>query len=207
MKLEDLKVGAIIMRADRKDNFVHAGEMWLVTRFFNTKAKFEVVCLNSLNPDRIGETGIILFDELPGYELITAFCIQPSIDNPFLQHKSSNSKKDLYLRWLIPNKTSLGKIGDKTPYKLENGRNLFVGDIVKISREGEEHGGCIVAHDREDGYFVMGIALSCNDRIGEIEGWNVTLESSYNNRLKGDTIDTAIGSANIEVVDFPPEEK
>ena len=48
MKLEDLKVGAIIMRADRKYNTVYAGEMWLVTRFFNTKAKFEAACLEKL---------------------------------------------------------------------------------------------------------------------------------------------------------------
>jgi hypothetical protein len=207
MKLEDLKVGAIIMRADRKDSPVYAGEMWLVTRFFNTKAKFEVVCLHSLNPYRIGETGIILFNELHGYELITAFCIQLSIDIPFLQHKPSKSKKDLYLRWTFCKNTSLGKIGDKSPYKLENGRNLTVGDIVKISREGEEHSGCIVVHDIADGYFVMGIALNCNDRIGEISDWNVTLESGFYNRFKGETFNLGFKCPQIEVVDFPPEER
>lgn len=207
MKLEDLKVGAIIMRADRKDNPVYAGEMWLVTRFFNTKAKFEVVCLHSLNPFRIGETGIILFKELHGYELITAFGIQPSIDNPFLQHKPSKPKKDLYLCWAFGKKTSLGKIGDKTPYKLDNGRNLIVGDIVKISREGEEYSGCLVVHDRVDGYFIMGIAHDCNDRIGEIAGWNVTLESGFYNRFKGDTFNLDFDTPQIEVVDRSPEEK
>lgn len=207
MKLEDLKVGAIIMRADRKDNLAHTGEMWLVTRFINVKAKFEAVCLYSLNPRRIGETGIILFDELPGYELITALCIQPTKDNPFLQHKPYESKKDLYLRWSFGKKTSLGKVGDKTPYKLENGRNLFVGDIVKISKAGEEHCGCTVVRDRTCGYVIMGIAASCNDRTGNIVDWNVSLESGFHNRHKGNITDAGYGNFDIEVVDFPPEEK
>lgn len=208
MKLEDLKVGAIIMRADRKDNPVYAGEMWLVTRFFNTKAKFEAVCLHSLNSYRIGETGIILFNELHGYELITAFCIQPSIDNPFLQHKPSKPKKDLYLRWAFGKKTSLGKVGDKTPYRLKSGRNLFVGDVVSIKNDEMEEKGCLVVHDEDDGYYVMGIAADCNDRKGEIKHWNVTLESGFYNRFKGDTYTAAAGyhSAVIEVVDFNPKE-
>lgn len=206
MKLEDLKVGAIIMRADRKDNPVYAGEMWLVTRFFNTKAKFEAVCLHSNVYYRMGDTRVISFDELPKYDLITALCVQPPIDNPFFRHKPAEPKKDLYLRWLIARKTSLGKIGDKTPYKLENGRNLVVGDIVKISREGEEHGGCLVVHDRTDGYYIMGIAGDCNDRKCEIKRWNVTVESDFNNRLKGDAYTAGFCSADIEVVDFKPEE-
>lgn len=207
MKLEDLKVGAIIMRADRKDNLAHTGEMWLVTRFINVKAKFEVVCLHGLNPHRIGETGIILFDELPDYEPITALCVQPQNNSPFFQHKPAKSKKDLYLRWTFGKKTSLGKVGDKTPYKLENGRNLFVGDIVKISKAGEEHCGCTVVCDRTCGYVIMGIAASCNDRTGNIVDWNVSLESGFHNRHKGNITDAGYGVFDIEVVDFPPEEK
>lgn len=206
MKLEDLKVGAIIMSADRKDNPAHAGEMWLVVQFYNVKAKFEVVCLHSRNLYRIGETMVILFDELPDYELITALCIQPTKDSLFLQHKPVEPKKDLYLQWILNLKASLGKIGDKTPYKLENGRNLFVGDLVKISREGEEHGGCLVVHDKDDGYFIMGIAADCNDRKCEIKRWNVTLESGFYNRLKGDTYTNGYLIDGIEVVDFNPEE-
>ena len=206
MKLEDLKVGAIIMRADRKENPLHSDEILLVTRFISVKAKFEVVCLHSKVSNRMGDTVVISFDELPDYELITALCVQPPIDNPFFRHKPAEPKKDLYLRWLIARKTSLGKIGDKTPYRFENGRNLVVGDIVKISREGEEHGGCLVVHDRTDGYYIMGIAGDCNDRKCEIQRWNVTLESGFYNRLKGDSYTAGFRSADIEVVDFKPEE-
>lgn len=207
MKLEDLKVGAIIMRADRNENPLHSGEILLVTRLINVKAKFEVICLHSKVNHRIGDTGTILFEQLSDYELITALCVQPNNDNPFFQHKPAEQKKDLYLRWAFGKKTSLGKIGDKTPYSLDNGRRLIVGDIVKISREGEEYSGCLVAHDSVDGYFIMGIALNCNDRTGKIAGWNVTLESDFYNRLNGDAFNLDFDAPQIEVVDFLPEEK
>lgn len=194
MKLGDLNVGAVIMHADRKENCAHTGEMWVVTKLHISKV--EVICLNSRDPYRVGETGLILLKQLPHYDLITTLCVTPA----------TKPKKDLYLRWLISSKTSLGKIGDKTPYKLENGRNLVVGDIVKISREGKEYGDCLVVHDTTDGYYIMGIAADCNDRKCEIKHWNVTLESGFYNRLKGDTYTVCNSSAVIEVVDFNPEE-
>lgn len=206
MKLEDLKIGSIIMPTNTEDNPARVGEMWLVTKFYCAKPKFEAICLHSQVAHRIGKTALFICEELPDYELITSLCIQPANDSLFLQHKPAETKKDLYLRWLIARKTSLGKIGDKTPYKLENGRNLFVGDIVKISREGEEHGGCLVVHDITDGYYIMGIAADCNDRKCEIKRWNVTLESGFYNRLKGDTYTAGYRSADIEVTDFKPEE-
>ena len=178
MKLEDLKVGAIIMRADTKDNLSQTGEMWLVTKFINTKAKFEAVCLHSINPFRIGETGIILFDELPEYKLITALCLQPLNDNLFLRHKPAEPKKDLYIRWGFGKKTSLGKVGVKTPYKLENGRNLFVGDVVSIKNDYQEEKDCLVVYDEDDGYYIMGIAAYCNSKTGEIKNFTVSLEKS-----------------------------
>lgn len=197
MKLEDLKVGAVIMHADRKENCAHTGDMWLVTKLHISKV--EVICLNSRDPYRVGETELILLNELPHYDLITNLYVP-------LATKPTEPQKDLYLRWAFGKKTSLGKIGDKTPYKIENGRRLIVGDIVKISREGEEHGGCLVVHDKDDGYYIMGIAADCNDRKCEIKHWNVTLESDFYNRLKGDTYATCFHSTGVEVVDFIPEE-
>lgn len=206
MKLEDLKVGAIIMRADRKENPLHSGEMLLVTRFINVKAKFEVVCLHSKVTDRIGETGIIMFDELPEYKLITALFLQPLNDNLFLRHKPVAPKKDLYLRWTFGEKTSLGKVGVKTPYKLENGRNLFVGDVVSIKNDYMEVKGCLVVYDEDDGYYVMGIATDCNSKTGEIKNFTVSLEKSFSVIKNGDTFATASSRDGIEVVDFIPEE-
>lgn len=206
MKLEDLKVGAIIMRSDRKENPLHSGEMLLVTRFINVKAKFEAVCLHSKVTDRIGETGLILFDELPGYELITALCLQPLNDNLFLKHKLAKPQKDLYIRWAFGNKTSLGRVGDKTPYKLENGRNLFVGDVVSIKKGDMEEKDCLVVYDEYDGYYVMGISPDCNSKTGEIKNFTVFLEKSFSDIKNGDTFDTCLFHNVIEVVDFQPEE-
>lgn len=206
MKLEDLKVGAITMRADRKENPLHSGEMLLVTRFINVKAKFEVVCLHSKVTDRIGETEIILFDELPGYKLITALCLQPLNDNLFLRHKPVAPKKDLYLRWGYGKKTSLGKVGVKTPYKLENGRNLFVGDVVSIKNGYVDEKECLVVYDEDDGYYVMGIASNCNSKTGKIKNFAVSLEKSFSSIKNGDTFATACSHDGIEVVDFIPEE-
>lgn len=206
MKLEDLRVGAIIMRADRKENPLHSGEMFLVTRFSNVKAKFEVVCMHSKVTDRIGETGIILFDELPEYNLITAFYLQPLNDSLFLWSKPSKPKKDLYLRWAYGKKTSLGKVGDKTPYKLENGRNLFVGDVVSIKNDNMEEKGCLVVHDEDDGYYVMGISSVCNSKTGKIKYFTVSLENSFSEVKNGDTFVTPLHRNGIEVVDFIPEE-
>lgn len=206
MKLEDLKVGAIIMRADRKENPLHSGEMLLVTRFINVKAKFEVVFLHSKVTDRIGETEIILFDELPDYELITALCLQPLNDNLFLKHNPAKSKKDLYLRWGIGNKTYLGRVGDKTPYKLENGRNLFVGDVVSIKNDYMEEKDRLVVYDEDYGYYVMGILPDCNSKTGEIKNFTVSLKRSFSVINNGDTFDTALFHNCIEVVDFQLEE-
>lgn len=191
MKLEDLKVGSIIMRADRKENPLHSGEVLLVTRFINVKAKFEAVCLHSKVTDRIGETEIIRLDELPDYELITALCLQPLNENLFLNHKPANPKKDLYLRWAFGEKTSLGKIGDKTPYKLENGHNLFVGDVVSIKNDYLEKKDCLVVYDEDDGYYIMGIASDCNSKTGEIKDFTVSLERSFSAIKNGDTFPTA----------------
>lgn len=202
MKLEDLNMGAVIMHADAKTNPIHTGTMYIVLKIDKENEDIEACCVNSQLGTAIGEVRHISTRSISEYNMLTQIVLAPHGDN------LSVSKKDLWLRWAFGEKTSLGKIGDKTPYKLENGRNLFVGDIVKISREGKEYGGCLVVHDTADGYYIMGIAADCNDRKREIKLWNVTLESGFYNRLKGDTYTYTSGYiiGGIEVVDFIPEE-
>jgi hypothetical protein len=202
MKLEDLKVGAIIMHADARTNPIHTGTMYIVLKIDKEREDIEVCCVNCQIDTAIGEVRHISTRSISEYNMLFQILIAP----PAVRSNPTAPSKDLYLRWLIYSKTSLGKIGDKTPYKLENGRNLFVGDIVKISRKGKEYGGCLVVHDITDGYYIMGIAADCNDRKCEIKHWNVTLESGFYNRLKGDTYTAGYRGAVIEVVDFIPEE-
>lgn len=197
MKLEDLSIGAIIMHTDRKENHAHTGEMWLVTKF--RISKVEVICLNSSDPYRVGETGIILLKQLPNYDLITTLCVPPAT-------KPAKLQKALWIRWAIGKNTSLGKVGDKTPYRLKSGRNLFVGDVVSIKNNDMEEKSCLVVHDEDDGYYVMGIAHDCNSKTGEIKNFTVSLEKSFSVINNGDTFATAWFPNAIEVVDFPPEE-
>lgn len=196
MKLEDLSVGAIIMHDDAKTNPIHTGVLYIVLKIDKEREDIEACCVNCQLGIAIGEVRHISIRSISEYNMLFQILIAPP----------EVASKDLYLRWAFGEKTSLGKIGDKTPYKLENGRNLFVGDIVKISREGKEYGGCPVVHDITDGYYIMDIAADCNDRKCEIKHWNVTLESGFDNRLKGGTYTVGPISHCIEVVDFNPEE-
>lgn len=202
MKLEDLNMGAVIMHADAKTNPIHTGTMYIVLKIDKEHEDIEACCINCQIGTAIGEVRHISTRSISEYNMLFQILIAP----PAVRSNPTATSKDLYLRWAFGEKTSLGRIGDKTPYKIENGRNLFVGDIVKISREGEEHGDCLVVHDTTDGYYIMGIASDCNDTKCEIKHWNVTLESGFYNRLKGDTYATCFRSIGIEVVDFNPEE-
>ena len=197
MKIEDLNIGAIIMHTDRKENHAHTGEMWLVTKI--RISMVEVICLSSSNPYIVGETGLILLKELPHYDLITTLCVPPDT-------KPAKPQKALWLRWVIGKNTSLGKVGDKTPYRLKSGRNLFVGDVVSIKNGDIEEKDCLVVHDEYDGYYVMGIAADCNSKTGEIKNFTVSLEKSFSVIENGDTFATAWSRNGIEVVDFQPEE-
>lgn len=202
MKLEDLSVGAVIMHADAKTNPLHTGTMYIVLKIDKEREYIEACCVNCQLGTAIGEVRIIPTRSISEYNMPFQILIAP----PAVRSNPTATSKDLYLRWGYGKKTSLGRVGDKTPYKLENGRNLFVGDIVKISREGVEHSGCLVVHDIINGYYIMGIAAYCNDRKCEIKHCNVTLESGFYNRLKGETYATGCHSASIEVVDSYPEE-
>lgn len=201
MKLEDLHMGAVIMHADAKKNPIHTGTMYIVLKIDKEHEDIEACCINCQIGTAIGKVRHISTRSISEYNMLFQILIAPTA----VRSKPAATSKYLYLRWAFGEKTSLGRIGDKTPYKIENGRNLFVGDIVKISHGGKEYGGCLVVHDTTDGYYIMGIAADCNDRKCEIKHWKVTLESGFFNRLKGDAYSAGFRSTGIEVVDFNPE--
>lgn len=202
MKLEDLKVGAIIMHADAKTNPIHTGTIYIVLKIDKEREDIEACCVNCQIGTAIGEVRHISTRSISEYNMLFQILIAP----PAVRSNPTATSKDLYLRWGFGRNTSLGKIGEKTPYKIENGRKLVVGDIVKISREGKEYGGCIVVHDITDGYYIMGISPDCNSKTGEIKNFTVSLKRSFSVIKNGDTFDTALFHNCIEVVDFQPEE-
>lgn len=200
MKLEDLKVGAIIMHADAKTNPIHTGTMYIVLKIDKEHEDIEACCINCQIGTAIGEVRHISTRSISEYNMLFQILIAPPRDN------LSVSKKDLYLRWGYGKKTSLGRVGDKTPYKLKNGRNLFVGDVVSIKNDYMEEKECLVVHDEDDGYYVMGISSVCNSKTGEIKNFTVSLEKSFSCIKNGDTFATPLHRNGIEVVDFIPQE-
>lgn len=201
MKLEDLNIGAVIMHADAKTNPIHTGTMYIVLKIDKEIEDIEACCINCQLGTAIGEVRHISTRSISEYNMLTQIVLAHPGDN------LSVSKKDLYLRWAFGKKTSLGRVGDKTPYKLENGRNLFVGDVVSIKNEYMEEKDCLVVYDEDDGYYVMGISSLCNSKTGEIKNFAVFLEKSLSSIKNGDTFATPFHRNGIEVVDFIPEEK
>lgn len=201
MKLEDLNMGAVIMHADAKTNPIHTGTMYIVLKIDKEHEDIEACCVNCQIGTAIGEVRHISTRSISEYNMLTQIVLAPPADN------LSVAKKDLYLRWGYGKKTSLGRVGDKTPYKLENGRNLFVGDVVSIKNDYMEEKECLVVYDEDDGYYVMGISSVCNSKTGEIKNFTVSLEKSFSGIKNGDTFATPLHRNGIEVVDFNPEEK
>lgn len=200
MKLEDLNIGAVIMHADAKTNPIHTGTIYIVLKIDKEREDIEACCINCQVCTAIGEVRHISTRSISEYNMLTQIVLAHPGDNLYV------SKKDLYIRWAFGNKTSLGRVGDKTPYKLENGRNLFVGDVVSIKKDDMEEKDCLVVHDEDDGYYVMGIASDCNSKTGEIKNFAVSLEKSFSSIKNGDTFATAWIPNGIEVVDFLPTE-
>lgn len=201
MKLEDLNVGSIIMHADAKTNPIHTGTIYIVLKIDKEHEDIEACCVNSQIGIAIGEVRHISTRSISEYNMLTQIVLAHPGDNLYV------SKKDLYIRWAFGNKTSLGRVGDKTPYKLENGRNLFVGDVVSIKKDDMEEKDCLVVYDEDDGYYVMGISPNSNSKTGEIKDFTVSLERSFSVIKNGDTFATPVIRNGIEVVDFQPEEK
>lgn len=200
MKLEDLNIGAVIMHADAKTNPIHTGTIYIVLKIDKEHEDIEACCINCQVGAAIGEVRHISTRSISEYNMLT----QIVLASPAVRSNPTATSKDLYLRWEYGKKTSLGRVGDKTPYKLENGRNLFVGDVVSIKNEYMEKKGCLVVHDEVDGYYVMGICSLCNSKTGEIKNFTVSIENSFSGIKNGDTFATPLHSIGIEVVDFIP---
>lgn len=202
MKIEDLNIGAVIMHADARTNPIHTGTMYIVLKIDKEHEDIEVCCVNCEIDTAIGEVRHISTRSISEYNMLFQILISP----PAVSSNPTATSKGIYLRWAFGKKTSLGRVGDKTPYKLENGRNLFVGDVVSIKNDYLEKKDCLVVHDEDDGYYVMGIASDCNSKTGEIKNFAVSLEKSFSSIKNGDTFATAWLTNAIEVVDFLPTE-
>lgn len=203
MKLEDLNMGAVIMHADARTNPIHTGTMYIVLKIDIEREDIEACCVNCQNGTAIGEVRHISTSSISEYNMLFQILIAPTA----VASNTTAPSKDLYLRWAFGKKTSLGRVGDKTPYKLKNGRNLVVGDTVTIENDRMKKTGCLVVYDEDDGYYIMGISSLCNSKTGEIKNFTVSLEKSFSGVKNGDTFSITSLCDCIEVVDFIPNQR
>ena len=84
---------------------------------------------------------------------------------------------------------SLGDLGTPSPFKDEEGCELFVGDVVEISSKNGAYGMkhlTFVCSDKGE-FFVMGIQDCCNSDAGVIdEKWRVRKVRDHANVLDGE---------------------
>lgn len=106
-------------------------------------------------------------------------------------YKPPKDEKPAFKPHLEYKGTCYGFLGDATPLKDVIGRELRVGDTVKLYNEdniclGER---VVCYTERENMAFVCGIAMSCR-RDGTIKGdWKVILEKKYENIADGEVVD------------------
>lgn len=90
---------------------------------------------------------------------------------------------------------SLGDLGTPSPFKDEEGRELYVGDVVEISRKegtNDEKHLTFVCLDK-DRFFVMGIHDCCNSDAGVIdEKWRVRKVRNHTAVLDGEEHNFAV---------------
>lgn len=77
MKLEDLKVGSIIMHADAKTNPIHTGKMYIVLKIDKEHEDIEVCCVNCQIGTAIGEVSHISTISISEYNMLFQILIAP----------------------------------------------------------------------------------------------------------------------------------
>lgn len=98
-------------------------------------------------------------------------------------------KFDEFVSYLkTPISDGYGKIGDDTPIKDVVGRDLRVGDTVKVvNKAGEDYGEKVIVKD-EDKAFVMGFKGLCK-KDGFIDGLVIIKKRSFEEIKDGETVD------------------
>lgn len=199
MKLEDLKIGNIIVPngatrslptqlADSLD-FVCT-----VVKIYEVFGSFEAVVIYTNNYAYLGRKisfstkDLICFDH----------CKLNAIE--FLKMK----RKPLYLKWVY-DKSTLGRIGEVTPFTDDDGKVLYVGDTVTITHNSYSWHNCVVVHDTF-GYFVMGIRDCCHNDCGVISKFEVQKDSSWTDRFVGERLRHIGVRRYIEVTDENPND-
>ena len=94
----------------------------------------------------------------------------------------------LYSNFLFINER-LGVPGEPTPYIDSEGNSLFVGDVVRVSRDGETVNESSFVCRKKEKPFVMGILDRCDEKNGKIDAFTVTRIKKYTDVKVGEKHD------------------
>lgn len=204
MKLEDLQVGDFLIPNGRfrgaVTKTVHENNIALVvTRIDAPNHFFVAIAVVSSDKARVGEKMVLHENDL------TCFNVHAT----YVKECMSKENKVRYLKWTIGAESSLGRIGEGTPFNDDFGNALYVGDTVTVTYDFRSWHKRVVVHDDKFGYFVMGIQRCCDEDSGTISKYVIKKDSGWLERRVGERLPSGhIGSdCIIEVVDFLPEEK
>lgn len=91
--------------------------------------------------------------------------------------------------YLCCEKEFYGTVGTATNYKDKYGRDLFVGDIVKIKSKKTSYTNEQYVVLNNGKTFIMGIKDTCDDKTGIISDWEIELICPYNQIKKEKRLD------------------
>ena len=115
----------------------------------------------------------------------------------------NDETESLYLTWDMDG-TSIGRIGEVSPFTDDHGNKLFVGDTVTVTRDFRSWHKRVVAHDKTFGYYIMGIKGSCDEHCGKIFNYVVKKDSDCSERGIGECLPCCDGN-NIVVSKNPTD--
>lgn len=182
MNLEDLNEGDILIPNGRfrgvvtKD--VHEKNIALVvTRIDAPHHFFVAIAVVSSDKARVGEKVVLHENDL------TCFNVHATSVKEYMSHEN----KVRYLKLTIGDESSLGIIGEASPFDDDFGNALYVGDTVTATYDFCSFHKCVVAHDKL-GYFVMGIHRFCDKDSGKISKFFIKKDSDWRERYVGERL-------------------
>lgn len=95
--------------------------------------------------------------------------------------------ESLYLTWDMDG-TSIGRIGEPSPFTDDYGNQLCVGDTVTVTHDFRSWHKRVVVHEKTLGYYIMGIKKSCDEHRGKIFNYEVKKDSDCSERGIGERL-------------------
>lgn len=196
MKIMDLRAGDILISNGKGVSIntrMASASTWhsVVTGYNRSDSKVNLLVFASTDTKFIGMQFSITSKEL--------CCFVVKRCESILQ--VGDETESLYLTWDMDG-TSIGRIGEITPFTDYYGTQLYVGDTVTVTRDFCSWHKRVVVHDKTFGYYIMGIKSSCDEHRGKIFNYVIKKDSDCSERGIGERLPCCDGQ-NIVVSEKP----